>query len=233
MRKSAAKFFTEFETEHDIAHQDLEAIQNSIYFLGAALDSFASSNYGAIFDQNLLQCILKQFRDIFNAQQVETDKSINSLQDACDTLLDMARNFSIRHNLVCRRGKFTGCDAELNQLRCELSEFFRALNKAGRQAESDLRGIENASRSLGRIEKQFNSKYQLTCNQDDPESTPEPQRACQCNKGNIQNLQTDMRRIFYPEFRHTYQVARVKVDSVSGICDNLIAAIGAWKTKLA
>lgn len=192
MRKDAAKFFTEFETEHDIAHQNLEVIQNSIYFLGAALDAFASSNYGAIFDQNQLQCILKRFIDIFNVERADTDKSINSLQDECDTLLDMVDDFSIRHNLICRRGKFTGCEAELSQLRCELSEFFKVLNKAGRQAEKDLRGIENESHTLGRIEIQFISKYHLTCNQDNPESASEPKKTCQCNKDNIKNLQTDI-----------------------------------------
>lgn len=107
------------------------------------------------------------------------------------------------------------------------------LNTAAGQAKRDLLAIESASRSLGRTEKTFVSKYRLTCNADASENASEPQETCQCHKSNIKNLQADLQKTFYPEFRRPYDVARVKVDDISAICDNLIAAIATWKTKVA
>lgn len=200
------------------------------FVFGASLDSFAAINLGADFDLDLLQCILKQFIDIFKVKLVETEKTIHRLQGECDKLLDMADDFYFGHNLYCRRSKLTGCEAELNQLRCDLEEFFRVLEKAGNRALIDLRGISNAAQTFGRVEKQFSSKYQLTCNQGETDPEPQP-KTCGCKKGNLNNLKTDVRH-FYPQLRHPYDAAKIQLDEFSGICSNLTVAIGAWNTKL-
>lgn len=231
MRNDTAKFFTAFGNEHAIAHQDLVVIQQASGALGSALDSFASTNYGASFDLSVLQCILKQFINIFSVLHVQADQSIDSLGDECDTLVDMADDFRFSQNLICNKhAKLTGCEAELNQLRCDLTDFFNLLNKAARQAEKDLSAIKRTSSTLGRIQTQFTSQYHLTCAQSDPE--PQAQGTCQCNKRNINNLQNDIRS-FYSEFRRPYDAGVPKLNDLSAICDNLIVAINAWNAKFA
>ncbi len=230
MRTEAAKFFTKFGNEHDIAHQDLEVIQDSSWMLGSALDAFASANYGADFDLNVLQCILKQFIEIVSVRRIATDKSINHLQGECDKLLDMADDFSFHNNLTCRKGRFTGCDDELNQLRCELSQFFKVLSEAAGQAEKDLRGIQKATTNIGTVEKEFRIEYELTCNQDDP--AEQPGHSCQCKKSNINNLKWDIKN-YYNEARRPYDIGRLQLNSLTVICDNLTDAIASWTAKLA
>lgn len=191
------------------------------------MDSSASANFGADFELNVLQCILKQFIDMFKVEIVETEKRISHLHCECDSLLDMANIFRFEHNLFCKRGKLTGCDAKLNKLRCELGEFFRVLKKAGSRAIVDLRGIEHASHALGRVEKRFSSKYQLTCNQDGTEPQPETSHG-----NNLNNLKNDLRHL-YTEFKRSYDAGQIELVEFSGICNNLTVAIGTWTTKLA
>lgn len=137
--------------------------------------------------------------------------------------------FRFHHNLICRSSKLAGCDAELNELRCKLSQFFKVLSKAGSQAERDLRGIERTSQSLGRLEKKFRSEYELTCNAGVPQP---PQRTCHCKRGNINNLTSDIKN-YYEEARQPYDNGRVQLDDLTSICDNLTLAIDSWTTELA
>ncbi|KAJ6636182.1 hypothetical protein Bhyg_14770 [Pseudolycoriella hygida] len=230
LKKDSAKFFVDFKTEHDVAHNAFIQIKFAVQMLGSSFDQFLSIKYGEDFPLDTLQCILKQFVDSLTKQHAETDKNIVHLQDEIDVLLNMASKFSRKQNLICRKGKFIGCEGSLNQLRCELSDFFIVLKKAARQAGNDLWHIEDASSDLTRIEQKFKSKYTLTCGQTAGET--QPQKTCGCGKANINNLKHDI-KIFYKEFRQPYDANINKVKDLSNICDNLSAEILSWNNKLA
>jgi len=219
LRNDTAKFFAEFGQKHDSAHTDLVAIQGASGWLKGALDSFAMTNYGSIFNENTLSCILRQFSDVFNYQSNKTEIDINNLEEKSNDLLDMAFSFKLRHNLYCQHGKFRGCEADLNQLRCDLSTFFTQLRSAGRKALSDLRVIDNSIHDLSRTIRRFNTTYQIAC--DAAVSQTKPGK-----------LKDDTKNTF-PKFQRTHDAARVKLDEITGICVILAKSITDWTARVA
>lgn len=228
LRADAAKFFTAFQTEHNIAHQDLQAIQSAVNGLGSSLSLFARVNYGADFPLDTVQCIVKNFIDIESVERLKTNKRITHLEDECDKLVNMVNDFKFRHNLVCKRTANSGCEADLNQLRCELSQFFKEVNKAAdRAVVVDLWGIELASGDLGHVERRFKSKYQLVC-ASDPQ--PDPQHHS-IIKSDTTNLRNDL-KYFHGQAQRPYDDGNARLKDLTDICNTLTAAIETWVNKL-
>lgn len=198
-------------------------IQYASYELYSALESFEEFDYGSSLDQSFVQCLLKQFFDIFIEERKDVVKSVFQLQDEVEILLDMASTFRNKQILFCRRGKFTGCEAELNKLRCELLEFFKGLKKVGHQAEIDLRGLDDTCYDLGKMARKFMSRNYLTCS---------PPQLGSESSDDQDNLQNDIRSMF-PDFKESHDDGRVKLDDLSGLCDNLSADIDTWIVKVA
>lgn len=218
LRKEAAEFFTKFDQEHDIAHQDLENIQMATSLFTLVLDSFVSANYGADIDQSTLSCILRRFLDVFNVKLDQTKQDVRHLQSECDTLVDIADDFRWEHNLVCKHGALRGCEADLNKLRCDLSAFFKVLNKSARKAKTDLQGIDRACNYLGNIATKFNSDYHPTCDVN--------------GNSNQSNLKRNIKGIF-SEVRKRTDAGVQNLDDLTSICDNLTIAIDSWNARLA
>lgn len=218
LRKEAATFFSKFDEAYDIAHQHLEAIQMPASFLQYALDSFVRVNYGVDFDLDSLNCVLRQALDVFNEQLNQTKPHINDLRTDCDTLVNMADNFSRKHNLICKRGTFRGCEADLNNLRCDLSAFIKDLKKYAREARADFRGLDRACFYLGNTAKKLDSDYHPTCVANGNNN--------QANlKGNIKGI--------YTEFRKRFDVGMESLKDIVDTCKGVNVAIDNWNARLA
>lgn len=225
LRQEAKKFFTEFQRDYDISRKDLSFIQGSSDGLNYALESFDEIDYGSRLDQSLVKCLLKQFFYIFFEERKLVVRTVIRLQDEVELLLEMADTVSNKLFLYCRRTIFTGCPNDLNQLRCELAEFFRGLRLDGRQLDTDIRGIDDTCHDLGKMARKFTSRNYLTCDED------EAGRVFNVRM-NQNSLQSDISAMF-PDFKGKHDDGRVLLDGLTGLCDKLSAAIEMWTAKLA
>lgn len=189
--------------------------------MGNVLDAFAENNYGVDFPLDSLECLLETFYGILTEQLEENESRLGLLEKECNTLLAMANRFSSKHSLSFTRRELTGCEADLNQLRSDLSAFFKELTKAGRQAKVDINALANASSSIGNTASRFISKYHPTCPADG-----------QTSSTNEQRLKSDL-KVFYAAIRRPYNAAHPNLVSFSTLCETLAAAIDSWNTKLA
>jgi len=222
LRTDATKFFAKFQPKYNTALVDLEAIQGAMDGLGYALNSFVEINYGADFPLDQLQCIIKEFVDIIPVQRNETGIQITHLEDELDLFLDMSNDFKLRHNVICRRNVRSGCETDLNQLRCELSKFFKEVAQAAELGVIvDLWGIEDASNELGYVDRKFKSKYRLVCDSD-PQPDPQP---CSSIKTDTTNLRKDL-KYFYGQAKRPYDAASVLLKDLTDIFTDLTAQIG-------
>lgn len=224
MREEAVNFFAELKLENDVARRDFEAIQEADVLLGASLDAFALANYGADYEQTRLQCVLKQFLDTFSVKPRKTADLLLDLQEDCDKMVYMMEDFSLGNNLFCKTNILEGCEAELNELRCQLEDFCDAIELFGVQTEIYLRDMHHPCTNLGKVAKRFSTMYNQTlicCS------------SCQsgASKPSLNYLKSDI-RILYPEFRGPYDAIHVNVNYFKIFSNNLTMAIDTWTSKL-
>lgn len=142
---------------------------------------------------------------------------INRLDNKVDVLLEMLDCFINSQKCdVSSRLVSTGCEADLNELRCKLDEFFKVVNKAGDQSKIDLQGIVNRCNELRKLSRNFSDKHHLAC---------ASETSCRHNDLICVNELAE-------KFETLLREAQTYLKDISTICENLSNAIDEWQNKL-
>ncbi|KAJ6647559.1 hypothetical protein Bhyg_02782 [Pseudolycoriella hygida] len=215
LQEYTQKLFIELEKGYGQIKQHLETIEGITYMTRVVLDFFVSADYGSKFDQNMLQCYLKRFIDKFPVKRNEAADRLLDLQEERDKIESIMDDFFLDYNIHCKRGTFTGCDNELNQLRCKLWKFLFSFEDINSLVGPEVISISSTYYNLGKIVKTFSSMYDLKCGLNN-------------NSPSLSYLKADV-KILYPVFRQPFDAGVKNVDHLGIICRNATADINAWK----
>lgn len=220
LRKEASIFFNGFEPVHDVSNAYVADIQRIYGALNTALGKYASNNFGEGLSTDQLRSEMKYFSDIFFFLEIEAWDIIHRVEQKIFELNEMIRCFKIKNNLTCQRrsSSTSSCEAELNKLRCDLTEFLSDVEKGFDRALVYLGGLAYTCTFLSKQTRNFYTNNQIACGPSCSNSDRELRR-------NTKN--------YFASF-NSEQVLKAhdKLENLASDSNALVDSIHAWQAQL-
>lgn len=216
-KRAVKKFFTNFEDEHDIAHDDYLAVKAICDQLTAVLNQFSAPDFGCGQTDEEIECQIAEFTKAFYVMRLDAIEHLTHLRYYVDLLLNLADDFRCGNKLVCNADSTcSGCEAETNKLNCDLVEFFDGLTAAGPYVKGLLDSLLKSCDVLGQQVRDFDCANSPQCSGS----------GCGCGGGAQSNPDVIANfNCFLAPFVAEHDAAHVFLVDIGVVCDTLTASI--------
>lgn len=164
------------------------------------------------------RCQLKSFVDGYADPAAQLLSLFNTVLADCDELLAMAGDFMNNNDLTCKRFASRGCDAELNALRCELSDFLKDIATKRDNAVELLNGMKSVLAGLNRSVDRFASTNDLTCGGDSGSEIDNCKLKTKANQ-------------FFVEFNENHWFGHIQFIGLQFVCDQVTNRVSTLNVK--
>lgn len=216
------EFFDRFEAEHNKSRANVADIGVICDALTTVIDTYSADNYCDGKSPTQAKNDANAFVLGFYPIRLNATGLVNSAQNSIDNLLEMASCFTYERKLTCKAARtLTGCEAEQNQLQCDILAFFKGLPAAGKQASDDLSGLLDSCYGLNALVREYSNDNHLLCESNGTGCQRSANRLCS-------NTQYFFEYVFGPPHAdaHEYLV------DIQGLCDNVYGLINEWQARL-
>jgi len=213
LRKDALIFIGPFNVEHKIAHAALFSIQGACKTVTNISKLLGAEKFGP--SANALACDVAAFVDYFPTIQTDAQSAIGTLEASCTNLRDQAIAFKKAKPLVCiSESTETGCEGELNKLKCDLLAFVNDVEKKYVTASTYITGIVAACTDIGNQSTEFKASHNLPC-----------------DTYNKKSQRSDYVK-FANQLQKTDATGRKSLDPLSDLCEDLNTEIAVLTSKI-
>lgn len=202
---------------HDAANVFVKNIETLIVWENDALKGYGAKNYGETLSADILQADIKLFVDGSFVIEAEVWSKVHLIQQKVFELNELISCFKNNNNLKCQRRVSGSCETDLNQLRCDLSEFLQGVERGFDKALRNIDSITNACKSTSRLSRNFYANNQLACGTSCSSSDKDMRR-------NIKNFIT----LYNPE----QNIVNTKLAEIASGCNGLVDDINTWQAQL-
>lgn len=201
----------EFKTIHDETHSIVDEVNELCTGLFKLEHGFLGGNYAV--DVVGARSAVTTFFDIYAGAIVTFLNHFNSIEASCDLLLQIGGEFLKKNDLTCRSRYFLkGCEAELNELRCELSSFLNDIKIKRDNAIDYVNKMKNVCATLSKSVKQLSSSGQIN----------------RCD--DFCELLTLINQ-FFVQFNRNHWIGHVHFVNLQFICDSVTATVSTLSLK--
>lgn len=221
LKSAGDKYLKDFKIEHDEDHEFVLQIQEICNKLIEALRYYADSNYGATLELGVVKTEANTFATAFYPQYVNASDLFTRLENGISHLVELNTCFIAQYNLTCLSddSDLSGCEAELNEVRCILSSLTNLVPGAAEQAFDIVSYLRYGAISLNQKTRAFSLKYYLACIVNGP----------QCCES---DLSLDVVRFFFNNFNDLHDLMHTQFVKIVKLCSNFVDRIDDMQGKL-